>query len=176
MINGPQYFNNSYILKLAPIPQLTSFVPFVEIHAAFVHRYRSASRILIYSSRPTIFARITSVFSFHHRCCFYNSVNRTRDIIARIIAIRASRLCFTVSVTISSLIFSISFLPSSSPLFLSLRTRSHTRALAYLGREIFQDGRAVYGRSGTHSTMTRGSVFQMPVNSAHGKLQRMNRN
>jgi len=49
-------------------------------------------------------------------------------------------------------------------------TRAHTYIFTYLGCKVFQNGRAVDRRSSAYPTMTRGSVFQMPVNSAYGEL------
>lgn len=76
-----------------------------------------------------------------------------------------SRFRSRLQYQLQSLEFSLSFSLPSLCLTL-LHTYMHT----YLGRKVFQNGRAVHRRSSAYPTMTRGSVFQMPVNSAYGEL------
>lgn len=65
---------------------------------------------------------------------------------------------------------SVVFYLSSLSLSISL-SHSFSLMYAHLGCKVFQNGRTVHCRSSAYSTMTRGSVFQMPMNSAYGKLQ-----
>lgn len=80
--------------------------------------------------------------------------------------------CGELPVSVYQLQSSSHFLSFPSPFsFTHTCVHIHTHIHTYLGREVFQNGRTVDCRSSAYSTMTRGSVFQMPVNSANRELQ-----
>jgi len=70
----------------------------------------------------------------------------------------------------SRLRYQLHFLSLSLSLF-HTHIHTYTHMITYLGRKVFQNGRAVHRSSSAYPTMTRSSVFQMPVNSAYGELQ-----
>lgn len=60
-------------------------------------------------------------------------------------------------------------------LFVLRMLSSFTYILTHLSSEVFQDSCTVYRCCSTDSTMTCGSVFQMPVNSTNRKLKKIKR-
>lgn len=64
------------------------------------------------------------------------------------------------------------FLSLYLPLFVLQTLSSFTHILTHLSSEVFQDSRTVYRSCSTDSTVTCGSVFQMPMNSTDRKLKK----